>query len=65
MHFVQWHHIFPKALLKEAGYDSGEIREIANMSFVSGRTNHRFGKKPPAGYLAATMQALLHKVAGQ
>jgi hypothetical protein len=52
MHFIQWHHVFPKALLKEHGYDTGEINEIANMAFIGGQTNQRLGRKEPATYLA-------------
>ena len=32
-HYIQFHHIFPKSLLK-GRYEKGEINEIANMSFV-------------------------------
>jgi hypothetical protein len=52
MHFIQWHHVFPKALLKEHGYDTGEINEIANMAFIGGQTNQRLGRKEPSMYLA-------------
>jgi hypothetical protein len=51
MHFIQWHHVFPKALLKERGYETGEINEIANMAFIGGQTNQRLGKKEPAAYM--------------
>lgn len=51
LHFIQWHHIFPKALLKEARYETGEINEIANMAFITGQTNRRISAKFPAEYL--------------
>lgn len=51
MHFIQWHHIFPKALLKEHAFETGEINEIANMAFISGRTNQQLGRKAPPDYL--------------
>lgn len=57
MHFIQWHHIFPKALLKEAGYETGDINEIANMAFICGRTNQQIGRKPPSEYLPPIIQA--------
>lgn len=57
MHFIQWHHIFPKALLKEHGFDTGDINEIANMAFISGRTNQQIGRKPPAEYLPPIIKA--------
>lgn len=52
LHFVQWHHIFPKSLLKEQGYETGEINEIANMAFITGQTNRRISNKHPVDYLA-------------
>lgn len=38
-HFIQHHHIFPKAQLKKQGYEKAEMNEIANMAFVTGGTN--------------------------
>lgn len=51
LHFIQWHHIFPKALLKEKNFETGEINEIANMAFITGQTNRKLGRKEPADYL--------------
>jgi hypothetical protein len=51
LHFIQWHHIFPKALLKEHKYETGEINEIANMAFITGQTNRRLGRTAPSEYL--------------
>ncbi len=50
-HVIQYHHVFPKALLKQAGFETGDINEIANLAFIGGRTNQRIGKKPPSEYL--------------
>ena len=50
-HKIQYHHIFPKGLLKDH-YDRGLINEIANMAFISSRTNQRIGKRDPGEYLA-------------
>ena len=50
-HFIQHHHIFPKSLLKNAGYETNEINEIANMAFIGGRTNIRISNKKPVDYL--------------
>jgi len=52
LHFVQWHHILPKSLLKTYGYETGEINEIANMAFITGQTNRRISNKEATGYLA-------------
>lgn len=52
MHFIQWHHIFPKSLLRERGFETGEINEIANMAFITGQSNRRISNKAPAEYLS-------------
>ncbi|MBN8498504.1 DUF262 domain-containing protein [Accumulibacter sp.] len=52
LHFIQWHHIIPKSLLKAQGYETGEINEIANMAFITGQTNRRISNKEASAYLA-------------
>lgn len=49
-HYIQYHHIFPKALLK-GSYSTQVINEIANMAFVSGRLNREIGATAPEKYL--------------
>jgi len=51
LHFIQWHHIIPKSLLKAQGFETGEINEIANMAFITGQTNRRISNKEATGYL--------------
>ncbi|HEX5359676.1 MAG TPA: DUF262 domain-containing protein [Fluviicoccus sp.] len=50
-HFIQWHHVIPKSLLKDKGYETGEINEIANMAFITGQTNRRISNKEAVAYL--------------
>ncbi len=50
-HALQFHHIFPKALLKKAGKERREINEIANLAFIGGRTNRNISDKAPSTYL--------------
>lgn len=50
-HKIEFHHVFPKKLLIAAGYDKSEINEIANMAFISGRTNRRISANNPEDYL--------------
>lgn len=50
-HFIQWHHIFPKSLLKGRNLETGEINEIANMAFITGQTNRRISNAEPVKYL--------------
>jgi hypothetical protein len=49
-HFIQFHHIFPKSLLQKAKFEKAEINEIANMAFITGRTNRRISNKAPEDY---------------
>lgn len=46
-HFIEHHHIFPKALLKKHGASKSDTNEIANMAFVSGGTNRNLWTRPP------------------
>lgn len=48
-HRLQFHHIFPKAILKSA-YTSREADDIANLAFIGGRTNRQISDKAPAQY---------------
>lgn len=52
LHFIQWHHVIPKSLLKVKGYETGETNEIANMAFITGQTNRRISNKEATAYLA-------------
>ncbi|OGQ23728.1 MAG: hypothetical protein A2138_13085 [Deltaproteobacteria bacterium RBG_16_71_12] len=52
LHYIEHHHIFPRALLRKAGFEPSEINEIANLAFISGKTNRRIADKDPAAYLA-------------
>ena len=49
-HTIQFHHIFPKSLLKDK-YDQKEINEIANLAFIGGKTNRQITNKEPISYL--------------
>lgn len=48
-HKLQFHHIFPKALLKNH-YTTREADDIANLAFISGKTNRQILAKPPKAY---------------
>lgn len=48
-HKLQFHHIFPKAVLK-ASYTAREADDIANLCFIAGKTNRQISDKPPAQY---------------
>lgn len=50
-HRLQFHHVFPKAVLKKNTYTSREADDIANLAFVGGKTNRAISDKPPSVYL--------------
>jgi hypothetical protein len=54
-HLLQFHHIFPKALLKSA-WSPREADDIANLAFVGGKTNRQISDKPPSVYLPALIE---------
>ncbi len=49
-HKIQFHHIFPKAQLKQAGI-TRKADDIANLCFISGKMNREISNKKPAEYL--------------
>ncbi|MCI0387274.1 MAG: DUF262 domain-containing protein [Acidobacteria bacterium] len=50
-HRLQFHHIFPKAVLKN-DYTDREADDIANLAFIGGKTNRAISDKPPAEYFS-------------
>lgn len=53
-HRLQFHHIFPKAVLK-GSYTTREADDIANLAFIGGKTNRGISDKPPAAYFPALL----------
>lgn len=56
-HQLQFHHIFPKAVLRAAGYSSRDADDIANLAFISGKTNRQISDKTPAEYFPAYLDS--------
>lgn len=54
-HRLQFHHVFPKAVLK-AHYTDREADDIANLAFIGGKTNRAISDKPPANYFPALIE---------
>lgn len=54
-HRLQFHHIFPKAVLKSS-YSSREADDIANLAFIGGRTNRQISDKAPSMYFAPLIE---------
>jgi len=70
-HEIEVHHIFPKALLKEAGVRRKDIDEIANLAFLMARANKQISKREPIEYLSEIaekhpdrLQAHLYRLIG-
>jgi hypothetical protein len=49
-HYVEAHHIFPRALMAKKGYDKRLVNEIANLAFLGGGGNRKIGAKGPEQY---------------
>lgn len=50
-HTLQYHHIFPKSLLKNK-FEKSEINEFSNMAFIAAKTNRSISNRPPKEYLS-------------
>lgn len=64
-HTLQFHHIFPKAVLTKAGLTSREADDIANLAFIGGKTNRAISDKAPSQYLPPLIAQNPHSVASQ
>lgn len=47
---LEVHHLFPKAVLYEAGYDRKQVNAVANFAFLTGESNRTLGKRAPTDY---------------
>lgn len=55
-HQLQFHHIFPKAVLKSTA-TTRETDDIANLAFISGKANRKISAKEPALYFPEVREA--------
>lgn len=47
---IEFHHIFPKKVLKEAGYPDNQINDIRNIAIVSRKANRKISAMEPEKY---------------
>ncbi|TLD43140.1 MAG: hypothetical protein JETT_0575 [Candidatus Jettenia ecosi] len=47
----EYHHIFPRNLLKSKGIDSGEINSLCNFCFLPSDSNKKISNKAPSEYI--------------
>lgn len=55
-HKLQFHHIFPKKVLKGV-YTGREADDIANLSFIAGKTNRQISDKAPSQYVPPIVES--------
>jgi hypothetical protein len=55
-HQLQFHHIFPKAVLKSTA-TTRETDDIANLAFISGKANRKISAREPAVYFPEVQEA--------
>ncbi len=54
-HRLQFHHIFPKAILK-GSFTQREADDIANLAFIGGKTNRSISDKDPHVYFPSILE---------
>ena len=54
-HRLQYHHIFPKAVLNSS-YTGREADDIANLCFIGGKTNRQISDKAPYACFPAMIE---------
>ena len=54
-HRLQFHHIFPKAVLR-GSYTAREADDIANLAFIGGKTNRQIRDKSPEQYFPGLLE---------
>ena len=52
-HRLQFHHVFPKGVLKKHYNNVRDADDIANLAFIGGKTNRTISDKPPLEYFPA------------
>ena len=57
---LQFHHIFPRAILKAEDLPPSEINDLANLAFIGGNTNRKLGKTAPSDYLPKLIEKRGH-----
>jgi hypothetical protein len=47
----EFHHTYPRAFLRDAGYGDADINTLANFCFLSAAENRNIGRKKPSVYV--------------
>ena len=59
---LELHHIFPKSLLYDHGYERHEVNALANFTFLTQETNLKVSNRDPAVYLREFMDRQPHAI---
>ena len=64
---LQFHHIFPKAFLRDSGldYKTSQVDDISNLAFIGGSTNLKISAKAPSNYLKKLAERADHPLEAQ
>ena len=57
-HSLQFHHVFPQAILKKSKLPPSKINDICNFAFISGSKNRQLSDKEPAAYLPGVIEKM-------
>lgn len=55
---LQFHHIFPKSILKKSNLSPQKINDICNLAFIGGKTNRTINNKEPSEYFPEIIKQL-------
>jgi hypothetical protein len=58
-HSAQLHHVFPRAYLRDAGYELVDIEVTLNITFLTAESNNFISNRAPSLYLADRINALV------
>ena len=59
---LELHHIFPKSLLYEHGYERHEVNALANFTFLTQDTNLKVSNRNTAGYIQEFLKKQPHSI---
>lgn len=60
----EFHHLMPRAFLKDKGKSSGEINKLANFAIISSQDNKRLGGKSPSEYKKQMPKSSIDEILG-
>jgi len=56
----EYHHVFPRAFLKDKGIDVDKINSVCNFCFLPSDSNKKISRKAPSDYIFSLVPPLLY-----